>query len=218
LGDKFARNGVDTVYAAPNQIGWVNGQPVSLVEGCRGEVGGIVRYFPAEWLCNYKRGWKEYFSAQVPCCNHPVALYTQSKRLPLIWDRLKEMSGQGCMPLQAWKQLLPETVDPRLVDPLDTDWVFKPAMGRVGEGITIKEAITSKEYNNCLKQVRKYPKEWVAQRRFNSVPLVDEQGTQFHLCVGVFTVNGKFAGFYGRVSRSPRVDELAIDIPILVRG
>jgi hypothetical protein len=48
--------------------------------------------------------------------------------------------------------------------------------------------------------VRKKPGSWVAQRRFTSRPLTDKNGEAYHLCVGVFTVNGKSAGFYGRIS------------------
>ena len=41
-------------------------------------------------------------------------------------------------------------------------------------------------------------------------------GEHFHLCVGVFTVDGKAAGFYGRISPFPRIDARAKDIPLLV--
>jgi hypothetical protein len=35
--------------------------------------------------------------------------------------------------------------------------------------------------------------------------------------MGVFTVNAKFAGFYARTSVLPRIDDKAIDTPVLVR-
>ena len=38
------------------------------------------------------------------------------------------------------------------------------------------------------------------------------------ICIGVFTVDGKMAGFYGRVSPYPRIDANARDIPILVEA
>jgi glutathionylspermidine synthase len=111
---------------------------------------------------------------------------------------------------------LPETKDPKLVKPGDGDWIFKPALGRVGEGILISEAISEKESKQIKKSVRMYPESWVAQRKFESMPLTDANGDSWHLCVGVFTVNGKCAGFYGRLSPYPRIDYRAKDIPLLV--
>jgi len=134
---------------------------------------------------------------------------TQSKRLPLVWDELG-------VDIPTWKSLLPDTRDSKAVKPQDTDWIYKPALGRVGDGISIKEAIAAKEHTKIIKAVRRYPRGWVAQKKFISQPLADINGDSFHLCLGVFTVNGKSAGFYGRISPYPRIDERAKDIPILV--
>ena len=51
---------------------------------------------------------------------------------------------------------------------------------------------------------------------FDSLPLPTQENTEMHLCVGVFTVNGKRAGFYGRICPYPRIDANAKDIPILI--
>jgi hypothetical protein len=74
-----------------------------------------------------------------------------------------------------------------------------------------------KEHRLVLKAVRKKPAHWVAQRFFKSVPL-NVGSESFHLCIGVFTVDGKFAGFYGRISPYARIDANAKDIPILVHN
>jgi hypothetical protein len=176
------------------------------------EADGIMRYFPAEWLYDCKPGykWQAYFETKTPSCNHPISLYSQSKRAPLIW------SAMG-LRLPLWDELLPETSEPRLQNCHEDDWIYKPAMSRVGDGVSIREAVTDKDYQQIIKEVKSYPRHWVSQKRFNSQPLFDETGMEYHLCVGVFTVNGKSAGFYGRVSYLPRIDEKAIDIPVLVR-
>jgi glutathionylspermidine synthase len=212
IGDAFERRGITAVYAAPNQLGWIDNKPYSLVDGYGGEFGGIIRYFPAEWLSCYPGyNWAGYFTTHTPSCNHPIALYSQSKRVPLIWDKLG-------LELPAWRGLLPATTEARIKDPHNQDWVFKPAMGRVGEGVGIRETLSEKEYGRIIKAARRHPKNWVSQKRFSSVAVSNQEGEKYHLCVGVFTVNGKAAGFYGRASKSPRVDEEAIDIPILVRS
>ncbi|MCL1941164.1 MAG: glutathionylspermidine synthase family protein, partial [Synergistaceae bacterium] len=211
LSDHFNARGVDTIFAAPDHIRWENKKAVSILEGREGEIHGIIRFFPLEWLGNlpWRSGWQGYYDCETPSCNHPIAIFAQSKRLPLIWDELGVDIG-------AWKQLLPETKNPKSISPQDEDWIYKPALGRVGEGISIKEAITEKELKQIRKSVRWFPGNWVAQRRFKSFSLTAGDGVSYHLCVGVFTVDGKMAGLYGRISPYPRIDLNARDIPILV--
>ena len=119
------------------------------------------------------------------------------------------------MPLPHWKSLLPETTDPKKVNWRDQGWVVKPALGRVGEDISVREAITPKEWKDISLGVRLFPREWAAQRRFISLPVQTPQGPM-HICIGVFTVDGKAAGFYGRISQQPRIDARAMDVPVLI--
>lgn len=213
LSDYFREQGYHTVLAAPDHITWKQGKAYCNIDGNAGLIHGITRFFPLEWLTNLPKSsnWRGYYTTVTPSCNHPIAIYTQSKRLPLVWDELG-------VDIPTWKKLLPFTKDPKTIKSDNTDWIYKPALGRVGEGISIREAITEKERLRIEKLVRKHPKDWVAQQKFISKPLVNEQGEQYHLCVGVFTVNGKSAGFYGRISPYARIDDRAKDIPILVKG
>lgn len=210
LSDYFLVHGYKTVFAAPDHLVWKDKKAFCIIEGNEGPIDGIIRFFPLEWLINLPRksDWKGYYDCVTASCNHPVAILTQSKRLPLIWDELE-------LNISAWKNLLPETKDPKAVKK-DDGWIYKPALGRVGEGISILEAISEKESKQIRKAVRKAPGSWVAQRRFSSQPIKDKNGEEYHLCVGVFTVDGKCAGFYGRISPYPRIDHRAKDIPVLV--
>lgn len=211
LSDYFQENGYRTVFAAPDHIVWKDKKAICIIEGREGPIDGIVRFFPLEWMTNLPRraDWRGYFDCLTASCNHPAAILTQSKRLPLIWD-------ETGIDVSAWQMLLPETRDPGAVRPQDGEWIYKPALGRVGEGISIKEAISEKERKRIEKAARSDHKDWVAQRKFVSRPLTDENGAVFHLCVGVFTVDGKSAGLYGRISPFPRIDDRAKDIPLLV--
>jgi glutathionylspermidine synthase len=210
LSDLFNAHGLDTIFAAPDHLRWNNRKAVSILEGHEGEIDGIVRFFPLEWFANLPSNsdWQGYYDCETPSCNHPVAIFAQSKRLPLIWDKLG-------LKIPVWKRFLPDTMDPRINIPR-IDWIYKPALGRVGEGISIEEAIPEKELKLIEKAVNKEPKEWVTQRKFKSMPLATDDGESYHLCVGVFTVNDKAAGFYGRLSQYPRIDDRAKDIPILI--
>jgi len=211
LCDYFNARGMDAFPAAPDHVGWVGRKAVCTAKGLEGKLDGVIRFFPCEWFVNLPGSahWQGYFDTITLSCNHPAAILTQSKRLPLVWDKFE-------MDIPMWKSLLPETADPRVIAPDAEGWVYKPALGRVGEGISIKEAISEKEAKKIKKAVHRYPKDWVAQRRFNSQPLLAGGRQAFHLCVGVFTVNCACAGFYGRISPYPRIDERAKDIPILI--
>ena len=121
------------------------------------------------------------------------------------------------MDIPTWKNFLPTTISPTsLLYPRD-DWILKPALGRVGESISIPGTMSEKEIRLVEKEARRHPENWVAQRLFHSQPLSAKNGEQFHLCIGAFTVDGKSAGFYGRISPTPRMDANAKDIPVLVR-
>ena len=211
IGDYFTLHGFRALFAAPDHIRWEGKKAVSILEGQEGEVDGIVRFFPLEWLTNLPRKskWEGYYDCETPSCNHPIAMLTQSKRLPLIWNRLG-------VDHPMWDKLLPETIDPRRMKRPQDGWILKPALGRVGEGISIQGVMPPKEMRKVEKAARRQPGDWVAQRMFHSVPLVAGENETYHLCVGVFTVDGKCAGFYGRISPHPRIDEKARDIPILL--
>jgi len=211
LGDYFKNHGLCAIYAAPDHIKWVNKKAVSIIGGEECEIDGIVRFFPLEWLVNLPKrsNWQGCYDSETPSCNNPTAIFAQSKRLPLIWDALG-------VEIPAWKKLLPQTREPKNIPPREQDWIFKPALGRVGEGISIKEAVTPKEFAQINKAARRDAKNWAAQRRFKSLPVPADDGVSYHVCIGVFTVDGRNAGFYGRISPYPRIDSNAIDIPILI--
>ena len=97
-------------------------------------------------------------------------------------------------------------------------YIYKPVYGRVGEKIGIKEACEEGEFNKILKEVKWHPKRYLAQKQFVSKPLEGIDGKEYHVCVGSYTVDGKQAGFYARVSNVPRIDSNAADIPVLIEG
>lgn len=210
FGDLLDKNNRFAHYLAPDHLTW-NEQGVSSMLTPKIKIAAILRFFPLEWLTSlpHKTHWQNYFQKTITSCNHPIAILTQSKRLPLIWDKLN-------VKIDTWKKLLPKTIDPKLVKNVKGNWIYKPVLGRVGEAISIKKALTEKEFQKILKAVKKAPKYWVAQEMFKSMPLKTAENEEMHLCIGAFTVNGKRAGFYGRISPYPRIDANAKDIPILI--
>lgn len=147
LSDYFKAHGYKTVLAAPYHIAWKDKIAFCHIEGNEGPIDGIIRFFPSEWLINLPRksDWKGYFDCETVSCNHPVAILTQSKRLPLVWDELG-------LDISAWKNLLPKTKDSKSITLGADGWIYKPALGRVGAGIFIREAINKKESEQIKKK------------------------------------------------------------------
>jgi len=197
IGDLLEQRGYHSLYIDPSHLKWENDNALN--------ADAIMRYFPVEWL-EFKKGvdWRSFINTKTLSCNHPIALLTQSKRLPLVWDELD-------FDIPFWKQLLPETVCVTALTEED-GWILKPAFGRVGEGINIPGTISDAENQDIKMTAREYPTQWVAQRMFESLPV-----DGLHLSLGVFVVDGQFAGLYGRTSRLPKIDTDASEVPVLVK-
>ena len=214
LGDKLKSLGFEIIYAAADHLKFENNEAISVLDGNEGKIDGIFRFTPLELLIGMKpKRWQGYFDTITPSCNHPIAIFAQTKRFPLIWEDLEEAG----ISLSTWRELLPETIEVNDVNDRE-GFIFKPACGRVGEKISIKEACVGDEYEKILKDVKKHPKQYLAQKRFDSKPLKSDEGEEFHVCLGSYAVDGKHAGYYARISRTPRIDSNAADIPVLIEG
>jgi len=212
LGDKLKAMGFTVIYAAADHLRFEQNEAISILDGNEGKVDAIFRFTPLEWLIAIKpKRWSGYFDTVTPSCNHPIAIFAQTKRFPLVWDALER---QG-LTFTAWRKLLPETHEVADVKG-EEGYIYKPAYGRVGEKISIKEACREDEYEKIIADVKKHPKQYLAQKKFNSKPLVSEAGEQFHVCLGVYCVDGRAAGYYARISKTPRIDSYAADIPVLI--
>jgi hypothetical protein len=134
----------------------------------------------------------------------------ESKRFPLLWDRLST-------PLPRWRRLLPDTRDPREA-PWRTDgaWLVKSALSNTGDEVCMQELMPRKEWRRTLRDVWLRPSRWLAQRRFRSVAVETPRGPM-HACVGVYAIDGRAAGAYARLSPRPLIDFAAVDAALLVQ-
>ncbi|MBQ7926865.1 MAG: glutathionylspermidine synthase family protein [Lachnospiraceae bacterium] len=214
LGDRLNREGYRVIYGAADHVNFQEHQAYSILDGNEGPLDAIFRFTPLEWLTEIKpKRWQGYFDTVTTSCNHPVAMYAQTKRFPLLWDALEQRG----ISMATWRELLPETLEVHAVRGRE-GFIYKPACGRVGEKISIEEACRGEEYRQILKDVKRHPKKYLAQKRFCSKPLLSQQGEEYHVCLGSYTVDGRQAGYYARISRSPRIDSHAADIPVLIEG
>jgi glutathionylspermidine synthase len=211
LARRLQASGRTVHLASPAHVRWREGAAWLVADWWRGPLGTLVRFFPAEWMPALPRhtGWTQwFFGSRTPMSNPATAILTQYKRFPLIWDRLRT-------PLPAWRALLPDTQSPREVRWRGSDeWVLKPVLGRAGDGIGVAGVTASREMRTITRQVRWWPRAWIAQRRFDVVPL-DVGGQTVFPCLGVYTLDGRVIGAYGRVASRPLIDANAADAAVL---
>ena len=214
LAGCLQQRGARVSLVSPAHLRWRNGRASLDTAWNSDAVDAVLRFYPAEWMYNLPRacGWPAYFEATgTPVSNPASALLTQTKRFPLTWDALRT-------PLPAWRALLPETRDPREVHwQRSEEWVLKPALGRVGEDVLIAGVTPPQEARRIARDVRRHPSHWIAQRRFVATPM-RVGGRDCYPSVGVYTVNGRVAGAYGRIADKPLIDARARDAAVLISG
>ncbi len=208
LADRLRERGLVGIPCGPHDLRWPGGR-ARLADG---PLDALFRFFPAEWLPSLFLGgawWKLFRGGLTPVANPGIVLATQSKRFPLAWDALG-------LPMRAWRELLPETRDPREVDLESGDWVLKPVLGRVGEGVTVPGIAPLREWRAARRAALRAPREWVAQRSFEIEPVATPEGPMYP-CLGVFVIDGAVSGAYARLAKQPRIDATAREAAVLVR-
>lgn len=212
LGDQLKGKGYQVIYAAADHLRFQDKKAICILDGNEGEVDAIIRFSPLEWVSDMKpKHWEGYFDTETCSCNHPIAIFAQTKRFPFVWDVLE----QNGISMATWRELLPETLTVKDAKGKE-GYIYKPVYGRVGEMIGIKEACQADEYKQILREVKLTPKNYLAQKKFISQPLEGVNGETYHVCIGSYTVDTKHAGYYARISDTPRIDSNAADIPVLI--
>lgn len=212
LGDRLKDIGFQVIYGAADHLNFKDNIAYSILDGNEGKIDAIIRFTPLEWIKDIKpKRWQGYFDTYTLSCNHPVAIFAQTKRFPFVWDILE----QNGISMSTWRKLLPDTLEIKKTKG-KVGYIYKPVYGRVGEKISIKEACKDDEYKKIMSDVKIHPKKYLAQKRFESLPIIDEFGNEFHICLGSYAIDGSHAGYYARVSTLPRIDSNAADIPVLI--
>jgi glutathionylspermidine synthase len=212
LAARLRERGLRAHLANPTQLIWRDGWAHLDAAWFCGRLDAVVRFYQGEWLARLPRrfGWQNFFRAgQTPVGNPGVGVIAESKRFPLVWDELTTR-------LIAWRRFLPESRDPRDA-PWRTDdgWLVKSAMSNTGDDVCIRPLLNEHEWRRACWEVRLSPGRWVAQRRFESVPIETPDGWR-HACIGVYTINGRAAGVYTRLAPRPWIDFAAVDAALLV--
>ena len=208
LATHLRARGLRCHLAGCGNLRWTNGA-ASLHPAFKAErLGAIVRFVQAEWLPR-ACGWQHFFAApRTAVFNSATSILVESKRFPLVWDQLRT-------PLPTWRALLPSTVDARTIRTDANDWILKTAYCNTGDTVIGKTSADARRWRKAMREAWLWTGEWIAQKRFATVPFETPAGSRFP-CLGVFTVAGRAAGIYGRLSEQPVVNYLASDVAVLI--
>jgi glutathionylspermidine synthase len=213
IARELRRRGMRAIMRQPGQISWQSGIARAAGSRAASKPDLLIRFYNADWLprLHHWSQWAPWFcGAKTPVSNPASCMVIQSKRWPLVWDDLRT-------PMTTWRSVLPESRCPSKLESASLEeWVIKPVWGRAGAAIGIAGVTEKKAYNKILMRARRDPTGWVAQRRFESVAVPAAVGPR-HICLGVFTIDGRVAGAYGRMAPKPLVDGYAEEIAILIR-
>jgi glutathionylspermidine synthase len=207
----FEREGLDALHFDPTQLRAAGNRAGALVGEELRPLGAVFRFFPAEWSCRLAARGDWFAAAANPgtvWTNSLSAVLTQSKRFPLSWRYLSAR-------LPTWSQLLPETRSPLLRR--GSEWIVKPVLGHEGYQVGVAGATEPTRLRALWWRARRRPWRWVAQRSFRPRAIPTPHGTRFP-CIGVYVVDGRPEGLYGRLARRPLIDAESQEVVVLVES
>jgi glutathionylspermidine synthase len=205
----------------------VLGSPAHLHQGWWGRprilgtpVDAAFRFYPGEWMPRLPnlRTWLRA-GPRLPLMNPVHRLVRQSKAMFALWTEApyldpedRELVARHCPRTEAF--------DPAGMTMLRDErerWVLKRAFGRMGDSVTIGALSTESEWAAALAEAARAPGEFCLQERFAVRRLAFEAGPLYP-AIGLFLVNGRFAGYYSRVAPQPLITHEAYHVATLVLG
>jgi glutathionylspermidine synthase len=212
LGGLLRRRGIETHLINPRHLRFDGGRAGVIADGGCVPLSLIVRFHQAEWFSQRRDvsvGPYLLGDGETPVINPGYAILSESKRFPLVWDDLG-------MEMRTWRQLLPETRDPRDVRwRQDSAWLLKTAFCNTGDTVSSPLTMSRRKWLRSAAEATMFPNHWVAQRRFEGLVIDTPLGPGYP-CIGVYTIGGRARGIYGRLSRAPVVTYAAADVAVLV--
>jgi glutathionylspermidine synthase len=215
IADWLESAGRHPVMASPanlvveNEQAFLFGEPVE----------ALYRYYPGEWLADLPNvdTWQDA-CAWLPMINPLPALVAQSKRFYAaaaehgldLAEEAGHVIGQHMPPSHylhraSREQLLAER----------ERWVIKGAFGRMGDTVRLGIGSSPEQWAQALDQALASDEPFAIQERFDAVPLWFSSGLGY-ATIGLYLINGQFAGYYSRVSPYPVINYDSSHVPTLV--
>ena len=197
LAELLRSRGVEPVLASPAHLTcrpW--GRPRLLGE----PVDWIFRFFPGEWYgyLDNLDAWRRA-AARVPIVNPLSRLLRQTKGLYALWREMPLVNEADTALLNRYTPHTEFFSRDRAETYLANreDWVLKKLFGRMGDTVALGRLCTPENWEKAVAEAAKTPEAWIAQHAFTPLPVCDTTRRLFP-ALGVYLINGAFAGYYSR--------------------
>jgi uncharacterized circularly permuted ATP-grasp superfamily protein len=100
------------------------------------------------------------------------------------------------------------------------DWVVKRALGRVGDQVFVGPLTSAIEWTTIVDEASKRAREgerWIAQRFVRQRPVPTPLGPRY-VTLGAYVLDGKFCGYFARLTPQTHVSHEALVLPVFVGG
>ncbi len=225
----LARMGVKATLGPPTGPRLVDG--VLTMSGR--PVRALYRYFPTEYMEGQRNlddlaiAVERGLVRTVPSFSQ---MYAQSKLAFARAWALRESLGE--IHREAVERWVPETVDlgelpaERLVAE-QQEWVLKRALGRVGDQVFVGTLTSQAYWKGLVDELAALRaagsvgsagverEAWIAQRMVRQRPIPTPFGDRF-VTLGVYVLDGRFAGYFARITPQSHVSHDALCVPVFV--
>jgi len=200
----FERAGIEAIGVAPTNVELRGGH--MSVGGAALAVG--LRFFPGDWLL-FSRWGERWFAEHPANLSNPLsALFSQNKFFPVI-------SAALGISTPTWQRYLPPTAKLRLKDLLGSAGLIKPSFGRVGEDVERISSLSGAKKLDVALDLVLGTGLWIRQEPFRSKNLGSDSDP-INACVGVYCLDGRVVGGYGRITAEQFIGASAADSPVFI--
>ncbi len=201
LADLLRQQGTEVVLASPEHLTCgMFGKPRLM----GAPVDWILRFFPGEWFhyLGNLRAWRRAVG-RVPVVNPFSRMIRQSKALYALW-RQEQLVDEPAVRLL--NRYTPHTAMFHRADVPEylarrERWVLKKLFGRMGDAVAIGRLCSPADWEKAVSEAARRPSEYIAQHAFSPLSVPDGAGALYP-ALGVYLIDGAFAGYYSRADRS----------------
>lgn len=173
------------------------------------------RYYPGEWFPRLPNldHWLR-LGDKLPMLNPLRRLIRQSKLLFAVWREEGLLTEEELSFVDAhapWTGTPGADISLAQLREEPDRWVLKQAFGRMGDSVVIGSLASPQVWADTLLEIQQDPAGWLVQRRFGHVPMEFPSGPLYP-AVGVYLVNGAFAGYYSRAAPRPLLTHEAFHV------
>jgi hypothetical protein len=182
----------------------------------------LYRFFPTEYMAG-QRNLDDIAEAiagrQVRALSGFAEIFTQSKlAFARAWDSALPAEQQRILARHVPESRELSSLPDSLLLAERTGWVLKRALGRVGDEVFVGELIGAEDWARLLPVVRglcEKGQTWIAQRYVRQRPVPTPFGPRL-LTLGAYVLDGRFAGYFARITPESHVTHDALCLPVFV--